>query len=136
MREPDQLFIPGRPVPYPRSSINRAGRRFTPEKFRQWQHAAAWLIRGSDVRRDIRGPVRIRLDVHSDGILVELDELTNLGHEGRARPKHVRGDLDNYSKAVLDAIQFKIGGGPGWIDDDRQVVNLWARFDVDPYEDE
>ena len=38
------------------------------------------------------------------------------------RPKGIRGDLDNYVKAVLDA-----GNGVLW-EDDRLVVQILARF--------
>ena len=133
----ERIFIPGRPVPYPRSSINpRTGRRVTPRRYRDWLRSAAWTIQQSDLRRDLRGPVRAHITVHTDGVDVEIVELPNIGEEGRARPKHLRGDLDNYAKAVLDAAQFKIGGGSGWIDDDRQVVRLWASFEVDLYDPE
>ena len=50
-----------------------------------------------------------------------------------SRPKGIRGDLDNYVKAALDACQAAnlAGGGRSansWILDDRQVVAIEARF--------
>ncbi len=123
-----RLTLPGRPIAYPRTSISPQGRRVTPARYRQWLHAAAWEIRNSATPRDIAGPVAAEIIVGPDAVTVEISELDDLWK----RPKGVRGDIDNYAKAALDASQFPIGGFPGWILNDRQVLILRARFSPDP----
>lgn len=71
-------------------------------------------------------PVVAEIVVESDAIYVSIAPW-----EGeRMRPKHIRGDIDNYTKAVLDAIQ-RSGRQPfaaGPINDDRDVIAVTTRF--------
>ena len=64
------------------------------------------------------GPVEVTIDFGADDFTVRVEECE------RVRPKGLSGDIDNLSKAVLDALQ-KDGGA---YTDDRLVQALDARF--------
>lgn len=66
----------------------------------------------------LKDPVTLFIDVMEDG--VEVGVWTE--HE-KMRPKGVRGDIDNYAKAVLDVLQES-----GVIENDRQVQRLVVGF--------
>jgi Holliday junction resolvase RusA-like endonuclease len=119
-----EFILEGRPVPYPRSRLsNKTGRPFQPAKYRQWLTDARYQLMDAGAGRNGYGDSKVSalVIVGSDLVRVRL-ETSETG-----RPKYVRGDLDNYVKAALDAIQ---GQGPhSLIDDDRQVVEIRAVFE-------
>lgn len=106
--------ILGKPVPFTRPGQTSAGKRFTPERYRLWKDAAAWQMKGQHLGDK---PVRVLIHVYSNRI--EYDFAVT----EPTRPRGIRGDLDNYVKAVLDAAQDS-----GVIADDRQVVSIEAIF--------
>ena len=116
----DKVVINGRPVPFARPG-HRDGRRFTPAAYKAWRGLASETMRFVGKVPLLEGPVSVRVMVDSDRVLVEAHELDPAA--GWRRPKGVRGDLDNYVKAVLDAMQ-----DAGWIIDDRQVFEINAEF--------
>ena len=107
--------ILGKPVPFARPGQTATGKRYTPARYREWKTAAAWQMKGE---RHYDRPVRIRIVVRNNRIEYEFAETE------QTRPKGLRGDLDNYTKAVLDAAQ-----DAGVIEDDRQVVSIEVMFD-------
>lgn len=114
------VVIPGMPIAYPRTTVsNTTGRRMTPTRYRHWLNAAGVWIAAAGVDT-IDGPTAADVVVYADRIELELRPTGEAG-----RPKGIRGDLDNYAKAVLDACQH---GPRPWILDDRQIVALTARF--------
>lgn len=111
------LTIPGRPVPFTRPGEARDGHRYTPAEYEAWLDSAAWRFKAATRTREFDGPVVLEVTVRGDGIDVTVSE-----HDGR-RPKGITGDLDNYVKAVGDALQRS-----GVIGNDRQVLGLLAGF--------
>lgn len=104
-----RIWLPGRPVPWQRT---RQGRVLEP-RYRAWKEEAQW---GMAASRPFAGPVSMEVTVTADGIEVVTQETT------RSRVKYVRGDLDNYIKAVADAAQGFL------FENDRQVTEVEARF--------
>lgn len=145
MVPPMRVHIPGKPIPYPRSGGSGA-RRYTPGPFRDWIELAAKAIAETEgVELGISTPVAVEVVVSLSGVHVDLEILGRRGGDSTStslwidlansapfeRPKGLRGDLDNYAKAVLDALQWRDENPiapPGWIIDDRQVVVLVAWF--------
>ena len=118
-----RIVITTPPVPYTRAvtTVSRTtGKpiRVHSDRYRSWRSTArdtfAILRRG----RTIDGPVALNLEVHPDQLVAEF---VAVGPD--TRPAGLRGDLDNYIKAVLDAAQ-----SGGLLVDDRHVVAITARF--------
>lgn len=87
----------------------------TPQRYREWKQSAGWAMR---IKGDgpLEGPVALDILVTPTGI-----EVSAISSQ-LERVKHVRGDIDNYAKAVMDA-------GNGLLyEDDRQVTELSVRF--------
>lgn len=87
-------------------------RTFTPRETQDAERdlAAQWVGPPS------LGPILVGLDMWDDHILVTLD-----GTEQPTSPKLRRGDIDNYAKLILDALN-----GVAWADD-RQIASLIVR---------
>jgi len=98
MNAAETLEILGRPVPKSRPRLGRGGKTFTPERTRLYEEAVAWQCRAQRVWLG-RSAVEVTIELHSTAEL--------------------RGDLDNYAKAVLDGLQ----AGEAIVND-RQVVAL------------
>ena len=122
------LWVPGRPLPQLRPRRGAAGQFYTPDSGYQAQVAAAWI--GQYGRNPIPAgtPVRVcitfALKGEHPGTMISVETIPEA--EGVAWwPK--RPDLDNLSKAVLDALGGHTGrrqlGGLAWADD-SQVVQL------------
>jgi len=90
--------IPGLPVPKGRPRMTAGGHVYTPPRTRNYEESVAWHGRAGNLRFG-DAPVSVRIELWV---------------------KHpLRGDLDNYAKAVLDGLVLG-----QVIDDDRQVVSL------------
>ena len=98
-----RIEIPGPPRAWARAG-SHGTQRFTPARVAEYEERIAWAARAARVRMH-GAPVACRIELWS--------------------PRPLRGDIDNYAKAVLDGLQR--GGA---IDDDRHVVRLEARFVV------
>jgi Holliday junction resolvase RusA-like endonuclease len=84
---------------------------YTPRESMQAEReiAAQW------VAAPIEGPIAVSLALTDTMIMVQVDEM-----EEPVNRKLLRGDIDNYAKLVLDALN-----GRAWIDD-RQIAALYV----------
>ncbi len=111
-----QVVVPGRPVPFARA-LSKGARRFDEPKYAAWKEAAGWHLKRARLEAGLplfEGPVWLSIVVEGGQVEVHVLEV-----EAR-RPKGIRGDLDNYVKALLDA------GNGTLFHDDSQVVMLHA----------
>ncbi len=114
-------LVTGLPVGFARTRGDGPG-RYNPTRYTLWKQAAGTIAQG--VRRGrpkLEGPVGIELVVTAEGIVFEVWETA----VSKARAKRLRGDLDNYAKALIDALQGVL------YDNDRQVETITARFAED-----
>ena len=114
-------LVTGLPVGFARTRGDGAA-RFNPSRYTLWKTAAGTIAQG--VRRGrpkLEGPVGIELVVTPEGIVFEVWETA----VSKARGKRLRGDLDNYAKALIDALQGVL------YENDRQVETITARFAED-----
>lgn len=113
------LWLPGRPVPAARPRFDsRTGRAYTSRRYEEWKERAVLEVRSSSPGPAHSGPVETLVDVTAEGIAVRVVPLRR-----RFRPKGLRGDLDNYLKAALDAlVEADV------LEDDRHVESIDARF--------
>lgn len=111
------LWVPGRPVPAARPRFSsRSGTTYTPAPYSEWKSEAAWRMR-TGTPGTFDGPVAVGVSVGVDGVTVTVEGAPLL------RPKGLRGDLDNYVKAALDALQDS-----GVIGNDVAVQSVSASF--------
>lgn len=97
-----RFFISGRPVPKGRARVGAGGRIFTPKRTRAYEELVAWTARTQPFAIG-SGPVALRIVLQSATAL--------------------RGDIDNYAKAILDGM---VKGQ--MMDDDSQVYSLQIQF--------
>lgn len=102
-----EFVVPGRPVPWARTS-SRGGQRFTPKRQRDHGALVAQLAKVQVRSRMLDGPVAVELEFR----------YPNPQRPTRAYP---RGDVDNLAKLVLDACQGIL------FPDDDYVVSLSTR---------
>lgn len=97
-----EFIVPGRCIPAPRMTrYSRSSPRTI--RYMEYREAVAFMALLAKVKRIPKGvPVGILMEIH-------------LCRKGRT------GDLDNYQKTILDALN-----GVAW-DDDRQVEAIQAR---------
>jgi Holliday junction resolvase RusA-like endonuclease len=98
--------VDGDPVPKQSFQVGRAGGTgqtsgYTPPRVKAWQKAVSWMAHVAWPEVPMTGPVMVVI-------------------EFRLRT-HRRQDLDNLSKAILDALN-----GVVW-EDDKQVIDLHLR---------
>jgi Holliday junction resolvase RusA-like endonuclease len=107
-----EFFVPGRPVPYDRVNIV-GNRKLTPKRQREWAtkcagEAWAALVQSAELRA--AWPIGARM-----ALTVEVTP-----------EDHRRADLDNYAKAVMDAVTRST---VIWADDSQvdrlTVVRMW-----------
>ena len=101
--------VPGEPVPKKRPRVVK-GRTFTPPQTVEYEQAIAWRFKAEYQGQPLEGPLRVWVTVR------EVD-----------RPVQRQGDLDNYLKSALDALN-----GLAW-KDDRQVVDVMATVNRHAY---
>lgn len=107
-----------------------AGRnRHTPPRYRQFKEDFGWEARLAHDGDPWDGDVLAGIAFAPDGIWATFATIEDRGDGEtfnlplyRGRPKGLRGDIDNYVKAVLDSSQGIV------FVDDRQVVGLVAVF--------
>lgn len=100
-----------------RPRLGRRRRAYTPAQTLEFEAKIreAWVEQHGDTPYD--GPVGMTVEIGSDWVTVDVYEL-----EESHRPKYITGDLDNYHKAIQDALN-KVA----YIDD-KQVHYLDLRF--------
>lgn len=114
------LWIPGLPIAWARVAT-RGFQRYTPEPYASWLAGAAGHVlaqRDPGARGPMDGPVALAVRVFPNGVGVVLTPAAD-----SARPKGLQGDLDNYGKAVADALEH--GGA---IVNDRKVEAVTLAF--------
>jgi len=109
------MIIWGPPKPYTRART-KGNYVYLPGPYRQWRQQASAQLREQGTPLGST-PVAVTVTVEADRTTVMAEPVAP------NRPKGVRGDLDNYVKAVLDALT-----DANIIDNDRQVVTLIAGF--------
>jgi len=110
-----EVIIPVRPVPKGRPRIGRGGHAFTPQRTRDYEAAVSAYMRAAmRGRSPMVGPVCVTVTISKDGSVLRFLPLAN--HSG----SKLRGDVDNYVKALLDAANGII------VADDKQVVRITA----------
>jgi len=128
MTEPITIIVQGEPVAKGRPRMTRRGFAYTPAATRKYEaHARMAAQLAMDGRPPIETPVRIE-------VLAELPIPASWSERkkaeaitGTVRPTS-RPDVDNYVKAILDAINTIV------VADDSQIVELHAakKFGVSP----
>jgi len=112
-----KLWIPGKPIPFQRTGYNRAtGRFYQHPGYKEWKEQAGWILKR---HRLTHNAVSLDIEVQPDGMAVWV---TDLEEPHLLRKTGMRGDLDNYGKALLDAANGLL------YEDDRQVVELTQQF--------
>lgn len=114
------LHVPGRPVPKQRPKVGH-GRGYTPPETVEYENRvrAAWIAAGAP---RLEGQLRATIELTPDGATVTVEEIP-------VAKSKLRGDADNYAKAILDAIQNHTDRKTKIVDegaykDDRQVHQL------------
>lgn len=112
--------IPGAPVPKGRPRTyrdKRTGktRTVTPQRTRDYEAHVARTYRAAGGEHLGNGPVRLELWVSNERVVVTVEPAD------APTAKRPRGDLDNITKAVADALNGLA------FDDDRQIVELAVR---------
>jgi Holliday junction resolvase RusA-like endonuclease len=99
-----------------------------PSRYRAWKGGVAMLLRSKRHSMGIPDESRchVVIDLEPNGFRIEVHDLGSWS----ARAK-MRGDIDNYAKAILDAAQ-----DAGLFKDDRQVEALTVRFSPVPAKEE
>ena len=106
------FYIEGRPHPKERPRMAKSGHVYTPPKTLEAEKKIAEAYTGP--MYDC--PVHVNLFFDIDGCAVSIEPLDIPADE----VSKLRGDLDNYAKTVMDALN-----GVAWIDD-KQVMKLTA----------
>lgn len=115
------ITLHGEPVPASRPRVTRRG-TFNPKRYTDWKRGAARRCRASWGRTP---SVKTAVAVMVELVLPRPKDMPKKGiHRDYWHPTEdyilpLRGDLDNFAKAALDALQQG-----GVIADDRQVVEL------------
>lgn len=109
------LWIPGRPVAYPRA-MSKGRQRYMPQRYRDWLEQAAWTLKAEWEGPTWTEGVRVEAQVLEDAVRVVVQEWPT--ERGK-----LQGDIDNYGKSVLDSLQYA-----RVIGDDRQVQDCRFYF--------
>ena len=111
-RQPMRMYMQLKPKVKQRPRMTRRGRVFTPAATLEHEAKIAEMWRKKFGRRKpLEGPVLVSVDFDKHGMWVEVAP-TDL-------PSLMRGDIDNYLKAVLDALN-----GIAYVDDKQISVLL------------
>ena len=92
----------------PRST--RSGHTYTPKETREYEKLISKAYSGVAF---VEGPLEVELVFDNDKTTIVIKEL-----KPTKNPSKLRGDIDNYAKAILDALN-----GVAYTDD-KQIVSL------------
>lgn len=127
-RRSDGFWLPWTPMPAPRPRAGRGGVH-NPQAYTDWKDNIAWDIklRSRQSNGDFGDvPVEVNLMLYPTAAALQIVEADpNDGRDTTRR--RLKGDIDNYLKAYLDALQHS-----GVIVNDRQVVAVRATLSSDP----
>ena len=118
------VIVHGPPVSWKRPQRARQGHTYTEPKVKAWMDTFGWEAKVAHAGEPWTGPLWALIEIGADVVCVTFGQVGEEGVAafGASRPRGVRGDLDNYVKAVLDA-------GEGIVyQNDRQVVAVHAGF--------
>ena len=108
--------LPWRTIPKPRPQVTRYGTHM-PKEYMEWKEMIGQFIAVSRIESAIEGPVMCQFEFDTDTTRVAVIPL-ELEYP---RALHVKGDIDNLSGGVMDALQ-----DGGVFTNDSQVVKLEA----------
>ena len=111
------MFLRIRPITKGRPRLGRRRKAYTPARTLEFEAKVreAWIAQHGP--EPVSGPVGMSVEIGSDYVDVDVYELEE-GH----RPKYVTGDVDNYHKAIQDALN-----GVAYVDD-KQVHYIDTRL--------
>lgn len=112
MPDPIRFTIPGTAVPKARARTSFTGPKahsYTPDKTAEWEEAVQWLAAPHRPASPLQGALSVALAFYLPR-----------PQRGKRQYPSVRPDIDNYAKAILDALN-----GTMWVDD-GQIVQLTA----------
>lgn len=112
-----EATIPGKPITWGRP-VDTDGRRLNPVRYRRWKSDAVTAIQVAAGLRSFTGEVAVDIDLHPDRVEIKIGQVLS-----RRAGSGIQGDVDNYAKAVLDAIQEA-----GVIANDRDVTVMMVRI--------
>ena len=110
----NMITVPWTPRAKQRPRFNRkTGSTYTPAETKKAEAAIrAAYLQVNDALVEVEGPIAVKLELHDDHFNIEI--IPTVEYVG----KKLKGDIDNYSKTVLDALN-----GVAWVDD-RQITHL------------
>lgn len=120
----DVLWL-GKPVPWKRT-LGSGKRRYTDPVYRAWKEQFGWAAKSAHDGPVWDWPTIVGIQIAPDGVRalfvplgvdVKFDSVPIV-----ERPKGLRGDIDNYLKAINDSVQGIV------IVDDRLIVAVRAAF--------
>ncbi len=127
-REPIQYLdaeILNRPKAWPRTALTvdpeGKPRPVNPREYKAWKREVASKLQALARFRSFPGEVSVSIDVKRDRLQVRVAALDE--DDPRRPATGLTGDVDNYAKAVLDALQAS-----GVLPDDVAVAELTVRF--------
>lgn len=106
------------PMAYHRVRVS-GSQVYNDRDYNRWRTDLGWMIRAAAGQQKFAEPVEVSIRVGRRSIAIGVDR-------GGSRPKGLRGDIDNYAKAVLDALVESTV-----LTDDRLVTSLTVAFDED-----
>lgn len=117
--------IEGQPKTWERTGSDRKGRRFNPRGYQTWKDRAAVRFASAAQLRRFPGEVAVAIDLFPDRVDVQVSAIEDA--DARRPGTGLRGDVDNYAKAVLDALQ-----AAGTVPNDVKVADLRVRIRREP----
>jgi Holliday junction resolvase RusA-like endonuclease len=106
-------YFPVRPKVKQRPRVLRNGHTYTPKVTLEYERELASLYKGPRFSCNM---LAVKMLFSHDGVEIQIEELRPKPDVEMPKTK-LRGDIDNYVKAVLDALN-----GIAWGDDSRVVV--------------
>lgn len=106
-----EQFIAVRPLSKERPRFNKRGFAYTSARTREYENKIAYEYKGEKI--DATHTVAVELTFDVSGTFITVTATKNPDWKCS-----LRGDLDNYVKSILDALN-----GVAW-EDDKQIISL------------